>query len=597
MKPHKLFPFVFLAILIASLDNFCGQAQEALPKGIVFYKTSSASNSDTAQATEYQSLEPASVVVNGISLEGAEFTIQRNRLAEVITYPNLRTIRTPAEIEAFKDAGRKLTNAKSAYPLAAKVITSRLEAFTEIALKLNKGAALVEGVWQPPTDEKPDMKTESPSGNTPSARSGGNGNVSISEVGGAKYSGIRILNQTDSSVTFMHQGGVKTLPWASLTSESQLALGYDAEALAMQKQKLELENADTRRASEVAFQTILSMLGFDPLPKVLAKVPEEATGTWTVTATVDIHTKAVTGLNEPFIMTVGQDSIEFSETERGPIIYVAADYSRNLLFLSGNPGTLLMRIDQVVTIFDINSLAQDAYGENFDINDYVKSTFVIRERLQLTTFEGSGTRSSASDRDVSSRQFPAALSQFQKNVEVSTGESRPAVFDQSLFEKLCVEKLAFASGSYAPGDIPEGTYAFVEESGGNFTEKTGGEILGIENFPSFGYVRVHGIGNVSIRGKLLSAEALRKLGFAGAKSLFEALSKQPNYQFSGHYLIGLDLPPGTYRIESVGNGYYSVNNGPVGDEEVLKNGSLKGAATVSVTSGQILELSKCKIAP
>lgn len=162
------------------------------------------------------------------------------------------------------------------------------------------------------------------------------------------------------------------------------------------------------------------------------------------------------------------------------------------------------------------------------------------------------------------------------------------------FEKLAARKMAFDIGSYARGTIPSGEYAFVSKTGGYYSETTNGQILDNENFASFGYVVIHGMGDIKTGGALISLDGLRELGHPGAKSVYEALTDQADYGFSGHYKVGVDIPAGTYIIQSVGSGYVSINKGPVGNEETIDNDNFNGTKTIKVRDGQYLKLSRAK---
>lgn len=163
---------------------------------------------------------------------------------------------------------------------------------------------------------------------------------------------------------------------------------------------------------------------------------------------------------------------------------------------------------------------------------------------------------------------------------------------------LMDDKLAFDSGDYIKGDIPKGEYAFVRFGDGRYysEEDAAGNIIDNENFSSFGYVKVHELGDISNGGLLVSISAFETLGVSGAKELYEIINEQSDYNQSGMYKIGVDLPAGNYTVESIGGrGYYAVVTGPVGGNSIVKNDNFNGKKSVSVKNGQYLELSTAMI--
>lgn len=163
---------------------------------------------------------------------------------------------------------------------------------------------------------------------------------------------------------------------------------------------------------------------------------------------------------------------------------------------------------------------------------------------------------------------------------------------------LIDEGEAFDVGSYVKGDIPKGEYAFVtfEGSGQYYSEEdSAGNIIDNENFDSFGYVSVHEAGNIENSGALVKVKALDELEVSGSKELYEILNDTEDYTESGWYKIGTDLDPGEYIIESMGQGYVAVVDGPVGNNEIIKNDNFNGRYSVNVKEGQYLNISRGKI--
>lgn len=165
-------------------------------------------------------------------------------------------------------------------------------------------------------------------------------------------------------------------------------------------------------------------------------------------------------------------------------------------------------------------------------------------------------------------------------------------------KSLLDENLAFDSGDYIKGDIPKGDYAFVrfDGSGQYYSEENqNGDIVDNENFDSFGYVYVHEVGNISNGGLLVNVSAFEKLNVSGAKQIFEILNDKTNYLDSGYYKVGVDIPPGSYVLESYGNGYGAVMTGPVGKSDIVNNNNFNGKYQVNVVDGQYLTFSRAMI--
>lgn len=163
---------------------------------------------------------------------------------------------------------------------------------------------------------------------------------------------------------------------------------------------------------------------------------------------------------------------------------------------------------------------------------------------------------------------------------------------------LIDEGLVYDTGDYVQGDIPAGEYAFVKLSnfGSYYSEEDmSGEIIDNENFASFGYVQVHGIGNITTDGVLVSVNAFDRLGVTGAKQLYEIINEQNNYNQSGYYKVGVDIPSGTYTVESIGRGYYAILTGPISNNDIVDNDNFNGTSRITLRDGQYLELSRAQI--
>jgi hypothetical protein len=157
---------------------------------------------------------------------------------------------------------------------------------------------------------------------------------------------------------------------------------------------------------------------------------------------------------------------------------------------------------------------------------------------------------------------------------------------------------AFDRGTYPPGRIPRGLYAYVPTGTLHYySEKDlNGNIVANEGFQSFGYVYVHGIGNVETRGVLVSFDVVEASEYRSVKRIYEMMKGIENYDFSGHYLIGTDIPAGKYMLTSVGEAYYALTNGPVGRDEIVGNDIFSGSQLIVARTGQYLKLSKARFA-
>jgi hypothetical protein len=152
-------------------------------------------------------------------------------------------------------------------------------------------------------------------------------------------------------------------------------------------------------------------------------------------------------------------------------------------------------------------------------------------------------------------------------------------------------------GTYSKGSIPKGEYVFVGPKGGYFSEEYNGQILANENFASFGYVYVQGLGDITTRGYLISMDDLKKLGNTGALEIYKTIIKEAGYNFSGYYKVGLDIEPGTYELESSSDGYVSVESGPLGRSKTVKNDIFQGKKTINILAGQYLKVNRATITP
>lgn len=163
---------------------------------------------------------------------------------------------------------------------------------------------------------------------------------------------------------------------------------------------------------------------------------------------------------------------------------------------------------------------------------------------------------------------------------------------------LFASKQAFDTGSYIKGDIPPGEYAFVSFAGSGkyYSENdASNNIIDNNNFDSFGYVYVHGAGNIETQGVLVSTAAFPTLGVTGSKQIYEILNGVSDYKDAGFYKVGVDIPAGSYVLESYGEGYAAVLAGPIGKSDIVDNELFNGRYSVTISNGQYLQMSQSKI--
>ncbi len=204
----------------------------------------------------------------------------------------------------------------------------------------------------------------------------------------------------------------------------------------------------------------------------------------------------------------------------------------------------------------------------------------------------SNTDSNSTNNNVTKSGYEEAPPTITQKKELTEREKMILKVSE-LFDK----DLAFDVGSYVMGDIPKGEYAFIGINSSKYycEEDAAGNIIDNENFQSFGYVYVHGLGNIETRGVLVSVSAFADLGVNGAKQLYEIINEQPNYTQSGMYKIGVDIPAGIYTVESTGKGYFALLTGPVGNNDIIDNDNFTGRKQISASSGQYLELNRVTI--
>lgn len=189
----------------------------------------------------------------------------------------------------------------------------------------------------------------------------------------------------------------------------------------------------------------------------------------------------------------------------------------------------------------------------------------------------------------------------QSSQEVTEEEPKPKSAQELMLEKisgLIDSGDAYDTGSYVKGDVPAGDYIFMRfaGSGAYYSEEdSAGNIVDNENFDSFGYVHVHGVGNIQTSGVLIKVGALKKLDVKSAKEVYEKLNNISDYKDSAMYKVGTDIAPGSHTIESYGEAYVEIMSGPVGNNSIVDNEIFNGKYSVSVSAGQYLKVSRGKL--
>jgi hypothetical protein len=222
---------------------------------------------------------------------------------------------------------------------------------------------------------------------------------------------------------------------------------------------------------------------------------------------------------------------------------------------------------------------------------------LIASVVAIVVLFGCDSKDSTSQPAIQASSAAAATDEKPNNESNAATAQTQSPRRTSVMDELVSAGQAFEPGSYAKGTIPKGEYAYVGTSEGYFEEGLNGQIIDNENFPSFGYVFVHGIGDVKTDGYLFSSAALSKLGYTSASDVYRSLTKQETYNFSGTYKVGADLPAGEYVIESAGKAYVSVNSGPLGNSEIVWNDNFNGTKSANLTNGQYIELNNASISP
>jgi len=151
---------------------------------------------------------------------------------------------------------------------------------------------------------------------------------------------------------------------------------------------------------------------------------------------------------------------------------------------------------------------------------------------------------------------------------------------------------AIKSGMYKVGsDIPAGEYVLIANRGAYFaiTSDSSGSfesILANDNFDSRSIVSVND-------GEYLELKGCKAYPFTEAP----AVDKSSGILESGMYKVGVDIPAGEYKVESINTmGYIEVSSDSSHSfNAIVTNDNFEGSKYISVSDGQYLKLSNVKV--
>lgn len=73
------------------------------------------------------------------------------------------------------------------------------------------------------------------------------------------------------------------------------------------------------------------------------------------------------------------------------------------------------------------------------------------------------------------------------------------------------------------------------------------------------------------------------------------MNNQSNWNQGEYYKVGIDIDSGRYVVESIGSRYWSIMTGPVSASNIVDNDNFNGRASINLSNGQYLKLSKTTI--
>jgi hypothetical protein len=150
----------------------------------------------------------------------------------------------------------------------------------------------------------------------------------------------------------------------------------------------------------------------------------------------------------------------------------------------------------------------------------------------------------------------------------------------------------YSAGTYKVGiDIPAGEYCIYCTSSisGYYSvnaDSKGDSIIGNDNFDYNAFVTVSD-------GQYLELSRAT----AVPVSAIDGVSYKIDTSKTGTFRVGIDIPAGEYKLinDSKLSGYYCVYNNSNPDADIVTNDNFEGQTYITVSDGQYLLLSRCKI--
>lgn len=218
--------------------------------------------------------------------------------------------------------------------------------------------------------------------------------------------------------------------------------------------------------------------------------------------------------------------------------------------------------------------------------------------LMLIIGAASGSGSSSSDDSSSSPAVTTTATTTEEATETEETTTAQAEDATDAPTEAPTEAAATVDitkeGTYKVGvDIAAGEYCiFAMDSnfGGYYSvnaDSVGDSIIGNENFDYNAFVTVSDGQYLELnRAMAIPAEQI-------AGSPYAIMTDG-----EGEFRIGIDLPAGEYKLESTDeiDGYYCVYDSSAPDAPIVTNENFSGQSYVTVSDGQYLLLSRCKIA-
>jgi hypothetical protein len=92
-----------------------------------------------------------------------------------------------------------------------------------------------------------------------------------------------------------------------------------------------------------------------------------------------------------------------------------------------------------------------------------------------------------------------------------------------------------------------------------------------------------------------SSSASSSAATSSATTTAATTNDQPKTYKAGTYLVGTDMPAGTYKLTATTSspGYWEVTNSAAPDADIVGNDNFDNSAYVSVEDGQYLKLNRC----